>query len=103
MNQHDLLLQAFDEAHRPPPTDLHAALRDLPAAGELPSPWETWALIGLVRHRQRQLWVGEVVVTRLNGCLPEIADMGALGHPPDLPQSGLVPGLTEWEYYFHGK
>jgi hypothetical protein len=32
-----------------------------------------------------------------------IAVMGALGHPPEIPQQGLVPGLTEWEYYFHGK
>jgi hypothetical protein len=29
--------------------------------------------------------------------------MGALGHPEDIPQSGLVPGLTDWEYFFHGK
>jgi hypothetical protein len=28
--------------------------------------------------------------------------MGALGHP-QVPQSGPVPGLPEWEYYFHGK
>jgi hypothetical protein len=39
-------------------------VRALPAAGALPPPWESWALIGLVRHRQRQLWVGEVVTTR---------------------------------------
>src|SRR4051812_29391440 len=103
MSPYDLLLRAFGEAHRPPPADLPAAVRALPAAGELPPPWETWALIGLVRHRHRQLWVGEVVTTRLNGSLPEIARMGALGHPEGLSQSGLVPGLPEWEYSFHGK
>src|SRR4051812_3923281 len=97
------LFQALGEAHRPPPGDLAVAVRALPDAGELPSPWDTWALVGLVRHRERQLWLGEVVATRLNGSLPEIAHMGALGHPEGQPQSGLVPGLTEWEYYFHGK
>jgi hypothetical protein len=29
--------------------------------------------------------------------------MGAFGHPEDIPQSGLVPGLPKWEYYFHGR
>lgn len=28
--------------------------------------------------------------------------MGALGHP-DGPQHGLVPRLTDWEYFFHGR
>jgi hypothetical protein len=26
-----------------------------------------------------------------------------LGHPEGVPQSGPVPGLPEWEYYFHGR
>src|SRR5262249_52190573 len=75
----------------------------LPEAGRLPLPWTTWTLIGLVRHRRRQLWVAEVVTDRLGGDLEAIATMGALGHPLDLPQHGLVPGLTDWGYYFHGK
>jgi hypothetical protein len=52
-----------------PPADLLGAVRALPAAGELPFPWEVWALIGLVRHRRRQVWVGEVVTTRLSSSL----------------------------------
>ncbi|MHB1559052.1 MAG: DUF6896 domain-containing protein [Isosphaeraceae bacterium] len=96
------LWSALRRAALDPPDDLAAAVRALPAAGELPSPWLTWTLIGLVRHRRRQLWVAEVVTGRLGGDLMAIARMGAMGHPPDVPQRGLVPGLTEWEYFFHG-
>ena len=28
---------------------------------------------------------------------------GGARPPRGIPQSGLVPGITEWEYYFHGK
>jgi hypothetical protein len=30
-----------------------------------------------------------------------IAAAGAMGHP-DIPQRGVVPGLSDWEYFFHG-
>ena len=97
------LRDAFRRALQEQPGDLSHAIHALPAVGLLPSPWVTWTLIGLVRHRRRQLWVGEVVATRLGGDREVIAVMGALGHPPEVPQQGLVPDLTEWEYYFHGK
>jgi hypothetical protein len=71
-------------------------------AHDLPSPWTTWTLIGLVRHRQRQRWVGQVVTERLGGGLGQLAQAGALAHPRGRPQKGLVPGLEEWGYYFHG-
>jgi hypothetical protein len=74
----------------------------LPEPGALPSPWETWTLIGLVRHRARQLWVADIIRNRLRGTLSDLARMGALGHPEGVPQSGPVPGMPEWEYYFHG-
>jgi hypothetical protein len=96
-----LLWRALDEAKRPPPGDLAAALGSLPEVGRLPSPWATWTLIGLVRHRRRQLWVAEVVATRLRGD-PALAQVWALERPPDRPQHGLVPGLPEWVYFFHG-
>jgi hypothetical protein len=54
-----------------------------------------------VRHRKRQLWVAEIIRTRLGGSLTDLARLGALGHPPQ-SQDGTVPGLPEWEYYFHG-
>jgi len=85
------------------PSNLTAALASLPPAGQLSSPWEVWLLFCLVRHRRRQLWVGEVVSTRLRGDPLLLAQAGALGHPQEIPQSGLVPGLPEWEYYFHGR
>ena len=65
------------------------------------TPWTTWTLIGLIRHHKRQQWLAEIVQYRLHADLEAIAQAGSMGHP-DGPQSGLVPGLTDWEYYFHG-
>src|SRR5262245_28750961 len=96
MSQIDHLLSAFAQAHLARPTDLTGS-------EVLPTPWETWALIGLVRHRQRQLWVGEIVTTRLGGSLLALADYGYGGHPTEVPYRGPVPGLPEWEYDFHGR
>ena len=48
----DALLDAFARAREPRPDDLGSCLQSLPDASTLPSPWETWVLIGLVRHRE---------------------------------------------------
>ena len=96
------LLAAFERAREPEPADLQSAIASLPDPGALPSPWETWTLIGLVRHRERQLWVADIIRDRLRGIPADLAAIGALGHPEGVPQSGLVPGMPEWEYYFHG-
>jgi hypothetical protein len=93
----DALLAALTRIEQP------GDIADLPEPGSLPSPWETWALIGLARHRRRQLWVTEIIRSRLRGAPSELAAVGALGHPDEVPQSGPVPGLPEWEYYFHGR
>jgi hypothetical protein len=85
------------------PTDIVTFLRALPDPSALPSPWETWTLIGLVRHRERQLWVETIVRTRLRGNPADLAAIGALGHPEGVRQSGSVPGLSEWEYFIHGR
>jgi hypothetical protein len=102
-HQLDALLAAVARAQAPQPIDVASCLGNLPDPTTLPSPWETWALIGLFRHRERQLWVGAIIRARLGGSLLGLAKMGALGHPEGVPQSGNVPGLPEWEYYFHGK
>ncbi len=94
------LWQALTDAAREPDAP---TLDRLPPPGALPPPWQTWLLVGLFRHRRRQLWVGEIVAHRLGGDLALLSAAGALGHPQGLPQSGLVPGLTDWEYYFHGR
>jgi hypothetical protein len=99
----DALLAAFARAREPATVDLAAALRALPETGALPSPWETWTMIGLVRHRERQLWVADIIRSRLRGTPSDLAAIGAFGHPEGVPQSGPVPGLPEWEYYFHGR
>jgi hypothetical protein len=96
------LLAAFDRLRQTEPANLESAIRLLPEPEALPSSWETWTLIGLVRHRIRQLWVADVIRTRLRGSLSDLARLGALGIPEGVPQSGPVPGMPEWEYFFHG-
>jgi hypothetical protein len=79
------------------------SLRDLPASGDLPSPWDAWTLLGLLRFRELQYWVAEVVRSKLGGDLGRLATVGALGHPEQIPGAGIVPGLPDWEYHFHGR
>jgi hypothetical protein len=99
----DALLAAFARAGETGPVDVASSLQRLPDPVTRPSPWETWTLIGLVRHRERQRWVADIIRTRLRGAPADLAALGALGHPQDVPQSGTVPGIPEWEYYFHGR
>src|SRR5262245_57972123 len=103
MNPQTALLDAFERVSHPQPADLLSAVQGLPDPPALPSPWETWTLIGLVRHRNRQLWVADIIRNRLRGAPADLAMFGALGHPEGVPQSGPVPGMPEWEYYFHGR
>jgi hypothetical protein len=103
MSEFDQPWRAIQTALEGPPEDLVPAIEALPEVGGLPSPWATWTLFGLVRHRRRQLWVTGIVVGKLGGDPEALAAMGAFGHPTEVPQQGLVPGLTEWEYFFHGK
>jgi hypothetical protein len=87
----ELFLDAVRRAGRGEPAGLADSLRGLPDVGSLPSPWEAWTLIGLLRHRERQLWVANIIRT-----MQEQVD------PEDLPQQGSVPGMPVWEYHFHG-
>jgi hypothetical protein len=97
------LIHALGRATGPAPGDIPAFLKSLPNVGALPSPWETWTLIGFFRHRERQYWVREVIQNHLRGDAAALGAMGALGHPEDVRLSGSVPGMPEWEYYFHGR
>ena len=58
------LLAAFARTAKPAPAALVDALQNLPESGSLPSPWETWTLIGFARHRERQFWVADIIRTR---------------------------------------
>jgi hypothetical protein len=66
------------------------------------SPWETWTLLSLLRHQGRQEWVTKTIQTKLGAEIACIAEQGSLGFP-QVPPSGIVPDLLEWEYYFHGR
>jgi hypothetical protein len=61
-----------------------------------------WLLFALVRHVECQRWVGRIAASRLKADLVALSGAGALAHPA-IPQSGLVPDDTDWEYYFHGR
>lgn len=82
--------------------ELSGSLLNLPEPGQEVSPWAAWLLVCLVRHHRRQQWLAKTIQVRLDADLHAIATVGAFGHP-DIPQQGLVPGLTDWEYYFHGR
>ncbi len=43
------LIEALKRAREAPPPNLTEAVKALPAVGSLPSPWEVWVLIGLIR------------------------------------------------------
>ncbi|WP_428305463.1 DUF6896 domain-containing protein [Lacipirellula sp.] len=66
------------------------------------TPWESWTLLGLIKHRTRQQFVADTMRNHLQGDEEALAEAGAFGHP-EIPQHGVVPGLIEWEYYFHGR
>ena len=97
------LLDAIRQVEDGPPGDLVKFIQECPKPGEFPTPWESWTLIGLIRHRTRQLWVQEIIKTRLSGDIETISVLGALGHPTEIAPSGSVPGMPEWEYDFHGR
>jgi hypothetical protein len=96
------LLKTLSEIRFQPPTDLPAFLKSLPPPSTLPSPWLTWMMIGLFRHRERQAWVKSVIIHRLQADIEAISSHGYSGHPSHLKPTGTVPGLPEWDYDFHG-
>jgi hypothetical protein len=57
-----------------------------PGNVQLPSPWESWTIIGLLRQRDRRAWGHGVVADRVDRSV----------------RAGTVPGLPEWEYRFYG-
>ena len=65
-------------------------------------PWEVWTLLCLVRHRTRQQFVADMIRFRLDADLDALATAGAFAHPT-CPQQGVMPGMLDWEYYFHGR
>jgi len=77
-------------------------LADLPASGERLTPWQSWTLLSLIRQYERQQWLFTIIKDRLLADPEQIAAKGAFGHPA-VSHRGPVPGMPEWEYYFHGR
>ena len=86
------LFEAMQTAQLSPPADLPAAIAELPAVGELPSPWTTWLLISIITHHQRQKWGREL----LSRCLPETIPPSDDLCCSDQPVQYLLPGMPEW-------
>lgn len=92
-------VQLFEEM--PAEGPLCEIVSEATAEKEKLSPWHFWLLVCLARHHVRQNWVADIIKYRLGGDLNLLANAGASGHP-EIPQQGLVPKDSEWEYYFHG-
>lgn len=79
----------------------HSVLRDWTHAPIDLDPWNGWLLLGLVHHRNKQYFVEQTVKTRLletpNDPFDPFSRQLRLQR-----RSGIVPGLSEWEFYFHG-
>ncbi len=56
--------------------------------------------MALYRHLERQRWVGQVAVERLGADLHRVGRHGYSGHPR--VARGVVPGLEQWRFEFHG-
>ena len=60
-------------------------------------------LVDLVKHLDRQAFVGHIVRRQLKGDLLAIGRQGSLAHPQKRPPVGKVPKTRGWTYTFHGK
>jgi hypothetical protein len=74
-------------------------IRKQPPLIDLP-PNLVWAIVDLVEYRALQDWVGKIAVERLGADLALIGGHGYGGHPEKY--SGIVPGLPNWRFNFHG-
>ncbi|QDV21576.1 hypothetical protein Pan153_62660 [Gimesia panareensis] len=66
------------------------------------TPWASWTLFSLIRHRPRQEFVSQIVQERLGVDQLKLAKQGYGAHPQG-ENRGPVPGLPEWEYNLHGR
>lgn len=66
------------------------------------TPWASWTLCSLIRHRPRQEFVSQIVQQNLGVDQLDLAKRGYGAHPAGI-NSGPVPGLPEWEYNLHGR
>lgn len=65
------------------------------------TPWASWTLFSLIRHRPRQEFVSQIVQQNLGVDQLNLAKQGYDAHPEGINR-GPVSGLPEWEYYLHG-
>ena len=82
-----------------PPPNLPQALQALPEPYLLPSPWATWLLVALVRYRERQDWVKQVVQHYAPQAIPPSPEFMAQEQPVslDLTADGVWPSQVELE------
>jgi hypothetical protein len=66
------------------------------------TPWASWTLFSLIRHRPRQEFVSQILQQNLGVDKLNLAKRGYDAHPEGINR-GPVPGLPDWEYYLHGR
>ena len=59
------LFEMIRRAQEPEPTLSIGELGRLPGPGMLPMPWTFWLLVTLARHREKQLYVKELIRRRI--------------------------------------
>lgn len=96
MNDHfEEMSEAIGRALEVTETTRNERLREFAELDPLPvSPRATWALLGLVLHEERQKWVAGIAKTKLADQLESMSICDA-----HVEETGVVPGLTEWEYH----
>lgn len=90
-------------AYRERPKDVTGFVEEALAVGPLPVPQVTWALLGLLHHRERKCWAWGVLHERLRPLLdrPE-KDTVSIQDVLEGVQEGVVPGLPDWRYSLDG-
>jgi hypothetical protein len=68
----------------------------------LPSPWETWTLLAIVRYRDRLRWAQRLYHALLLRQSPSVTPEESFRLLEKLPDFGVVPGDSRWEYRIHG-
>lgn len=83
--------------------DVGSCLEVPPDREAFPDPQVSWTLMGLVHYRQRKLWAWRVLRERLSAQLsrPRKAWV-TLKDVLEGVQTGIVPGLPDWEYHLDG-
>ncbi len=86
---------------------VNAMRSDLPQEWSLPFPTVTWVVIGLLHYRRRKRWAWRVAHARLGPRIRSHLDSSGRGmltidEVLASAETGVVPGLADWQYHLDG-